>query len=36
MRWTLRGQVPGPEFVNTLHRMVGDALQDMSLIELGI
>jgi hypothetical protein len=25
----LRGQVPGQEFVNTVHRMVGDALQDM-------
>ena len=30
MRWKLRGQVPGQEFVNTVHRMVGDALQGMS------
>ena len=30
MRWKLGGQVPGQEFVDTVDRMIGDALQDMA------
>ena len=36
MRWKLRGQVPRQEFVDTVDRMIGDALQDMAQIELRI
>jgi hypothetical protein len=36
MGWKLRGQVPRQELVNTVHRMIGDALQDMPEIELRI
>jgi hypothetical protein len=30
MRWKLGDQVPGQEFVDTVDRMIGDALQDMA------
>jgi hypothetical protein len=30
MRWKLGGQVPGQESVDTVDRMIGDALQDMA------
>jgi hypothetical protein len=36
MGWELRGQVPRQKFLNTVHRVIGDALQDMSQIELRI
>ena len=32
----LRGQVPRQEFLDTVHRMISNALQDMSQIELWI
>jgi hypothetical protein len=36
MRWNLGGQVPGQEFVDTVNRIIGDALRDMAQIEFGI
>ena len=36
MSWKLRGQVPGQEFLDTVDRVIGDALQDMAKIEFGV
>ena len=36
IRWKLGGEVPGQEFLQAVHRVIGDVLQDMAQIKFGI